>query len=106
MAGSTSRPVGLGGLDEQIGFVGLQQQAVAVGTSAFEQFAVEAQHVGCQGCRKATHVHVGPQNAQHALQHVGAAAVHFEQRRKRTGVAGWLAIAGVLCLAQHGGTAG
>ena len=64
---------------EQVDLIGRQQQAVAVFGGAFEQLAVEVQHLAGQRGRKAAVVHVGPQDAQHVLQGFGLVAVGSQQ---------------------------
>ena len=75
-------PVAAGGGDQQVDLIGRQQQAVAVFGGAFEQLAVEVQHLAGQRGAEPAPVHVVPQDAQHLLQRGGVVAVGLQQAAK------------------------
>ena len=76
-------PVGLRGQYQQVNLRGGEQQAVALGARALEQRAVELKHRLGQRGRKAAHVHIGPQDAQHVLQRHRVLAVGLQQAQER-----------------------
>ncbi len=75
-------PVGARGLNQQVDLRGGEQQAVAVCARAFEQLAVEVQHVLRQRGAEAALVHIGPEDGEHFLQHRRLLAVLLQQALK------------------------
>ena len=72
-------PVGAGGAQQAVDLCGGERQHIAVQPRAFEQLAVEAQHVGGNGRVEAARVHAGPEHLEHLRQRGGLLAVLAQQ---------------------------